>query len=97
MEDMNQNMNQDMYPNTNQQQPANGFAIASLVLGIVSFFCFGAITGILAIVFGAIAKKQGNTSKLATAGLVLGIIGLALYVVLCIIWGSALGILSTLE
>jgi hypothetical protein len=95
MEDMNQNMNQDMYPNTNQQQPANGFAIASLVLGIVSFFCFGAITGILAIIFGAVAKKQGNTGKMATAGLVLGIIGVALYIVAIAIWGSALGVLST--
>ena len=57
--------------------PGKGFAIASLVLGIVSLFVFGYIAGALAIIFSVVAKKKGSTSKLATAGLVLGIIGVA--------------------
>lgn len=56
-------------------QPYHGYAIASLVLGILSFFCFGIIAGGLAIVFAAIAKSNGNKSGMATAGLVCGIIG----------------------
>ena len=40
-----------------------GFAIASLVLGIVSFFCFGIIAGALAIIFGYVAKNKGSTVK----------------------------------
>lgn len=54
-----------------------GFAIASMVLGIVSLFIFGYIAGALAIIFSVVAKKKGSTSKMATAGLVLGIIGVA--------------------
>lgn len=49
------------------EQPSNGLAIASLVLGILG-------GGVIAIILAVIAKKNGNTSGLATAGLVLGII-----------------------
>ncbi len=53
------------------------FAIASLVLGIVSFFCCGIITSILAIIFGRISlNKQPMNNGLAKAGFILGIIGL---------------------
>jgi hypothetical protein len=65
-------------------QSTNGFAVASLVLGIIPV-----CSGILAIVFGFIAKSQisnsGGTQKgdgTATAGLVLGflwLIGLIIY------------------
>ena len=53
-----------------------GFAIASLVLGIVSIFCFAIITGTLAIVFSSKAKAKGYPGGMATAGFVCGIIGL---------------------
>lgn len=53
-----------------------GFAIASLVLGIISLFISGYICGALAIIFSVVAKKKGSTNKMATAGLVLGIIGI---------------------
>ena len=65
-------------PNMKQAQPYHGLAIASLVLGILSFFCFGLIAGGLAIVFAAIAKGNGNKSGVATAGLVCGIVGFVL-------------------
>lgn len=60
------------------QEPAKGYAIASLVCGIVSFFCFGIVLGVLAIVFGNIAKKQGNNGSMAKAGFILGIIATVL-------------------
>lgn len=59
----------------------NGLAVASLVLGIVSFFCFGFIfpVPLLAIVFGHLSldriARSGGAEKgrgLAIAGLVLG-------------------------
>jgi len=71
--------------------PANGLAIASMVLGIVSFICYGIVTGPLAIIFGAVAKSKGNTGKMATAGLVLGIIAFALSVLYIIFWKAAFG------
>lgn len=71
----------------NVEVQKNGKAIASLVLGILS--CVGAITymigwliglvcGIIAIVFGAKAKKQKEQRGIAIAGFVLGIIGTSL-------------------
>ena len=71
--------------------PGHGFAIASLVLGIVSFFCFAIITGILAIVFGAIAKNKGNTEGKATAGIVCGVIGVALYIFMLVFMSELVG------
>lgn len=60
----------------------NGFAVASLVLGIV---WLGGLGSILAVVFGAIGRSQikGSRGKqrgsgMAIAGIVLGIVGLAL-------------------
>ena len=72
-----------------QQQRGKGLAIAAMVCGIVSFFCFGVILGILAVIFGGVAKSKGYKGGMATAGIVLGIIGLALYVLTLILWGGA--------
>lgn len=63
------------------KQPGRGMAIASLVLGIVAFLCFPYITGVLAIIFGGVAKKQGFKGGMATAGLVLGIIAIAVQII----------------
>ena len=77
----------DQQPNTFTPAPkqSNGFAVGSLVCGIVSlvmtFFTaayyplfVGVVLGIIAIVLAVLAKKKGP-SGMATAGLVLGIIG----------------------
>ena len=81
--------------------------IASFVLGIISVFCcllslFGfswaaVITGTVGIVFGVIARKNGE-GKLATAGFVLSIVGTSigllvlLLVVAAVMWaGSVFG------
>ena len=62
-------------------QGTNGMAIASMVLGILWLYWIGSI---LALVFGYMAKRQirdsGGTqagSGMATAGIVLGWIGMA--------------------
>lgn len=74
-----------------QQSKTSGMAIASLVLGLVWIYGIGSI---LAIVFGFIAKKNIRESNgyetgggMATAGIVLGIVGVA--VVLLIIIAAA--------
>jgi len=58
----------------------NGLGVASLVLGIASFCCLGAFAGIIAIVLGVQGRKAADEGRatnrsLATAGMVLGIIG----------------------
>lgn len=61
----------------------NGLAIASLIVGLVSFLCcsVGFIPGIIAIVLGVMGKNQikqtGQSGEgMATAGIVLGAIGI---------------------
>ncbi|WP_454043742.1 DUF4190 domain-containing protein [Cellulosimicrobium sp. Marseille-Q8652] len=67
--------------------PQNGLAVWSLVLGIASFvLSCGFLTGIPAIVLGtqarrAVASGQADNGGLATAGIVLGWISVALSVV----------------
>lgn len=59
----------------------SGFAIASLILGILSFIpIMGILLGILAIIFGFVFFKQFKEKKLggmgmATAGIILGMLG----------------------
>ena len=67
-------------------QRTSGYAIASLVLGIAGFFVIPLIPSVLAVIFGKRAKDEirANSSiggdGLATAGVVLGWIGIALCV-----------------
>lgn len=63
-----------------KQEESKGFGIASLVTSIIGFFSFlmpyfGVVWSILAIVFAGLQKKKQDTG-LATAGLVIGILGL---------------------
>lgn len=80
----NQNAYQNPYANYpgNPPNPGLGFAIAGMVCGIVSFFCFAYILGALGIIFGAVAKSKGCKSGMATAGIVCGIIGIILMILL---------------
>jgi len=75
---------------------ANGLAIASLVLGVLGIvtFCIwglGAVFGLLAVVFGALAirnaKKQPGTPQvgLAWAGLICGIVAVVAGVVVFVL------------
>ncbi len=64
-------------------QDKKGFAVASLVLGIISivfgccFWYVGIICAVIGLVLGIMANKESK-SGLATAGIVLSIIALAL-------------------
>ena len=66
--------------------PGKGFAIAAMVLGIISFLCFPYITGILGIIFGGVAKAKGYRGGMATAGIVCGIIGVILQFLLTVVF-----------
>lgn len=76
-----------------QKKPQNGYAIASLVLGIVSVLCcccccfvdilgliLMGVAAILAIVFAFLSKKNtnGKMDGKAIAGLVLGIVAIVM-------------------
>lgn len=71
-----------------EEKKSNGFATASLILGIISvlssfslyiiiFHLVGIVVGIVGIVLGIMARKK-KTSGMATAGFVLSIIGTSL-------------------
>ncbi|CAM5629153.1 MULTISPECIES: DUF4190 domain-containing protein [Streptomyces] len=61
----------------------NGMAIASLVCGIVGLFILNIILGPLAIVFGALARRQAggkNGAGMAKAGIILGVVDVVLWI-----------------
>ncbi len=73
---------------THQKSSSQGLAIAALTLGIITivmsaFWFISLITGILAIVFGAVSLKSAGRRK-AIAGLVTGIIGIVITVVIIV-------------
>jgi hypothetical protein len=79
----------------------NKKALWSMILGILSLFCCGVVTGIVAIVLSQQAKQEIRASGgaqtgegQAQAGLVLGIIGIAI-TVLGIVLVAATGNFST--
>jgi hypothetical protein len=61
--------------------PSAGFAVTSLVLGIIAFIPpAGVICGPLAVVFGALRLRRGSAGRgMAVAGFTLGIIAVLLY------------------
>jgi hypothetical protein len=76
-----------------RQPPTDGMAIASLVSGIAGWFFCPIIGGVLAIIFGYMAKKNINESNgaltgdpLATAGIILGFVQLGIVLVVVVIW-----------
>jgi uncharacterized membrane protein len=77
-------------------QPQNGLGVAALVFGILQFICLPVIAAVLAIVFGIMGRKKAKqglatNGGLATAGLILGIVGLVLTVISLIVM-VALGV-----
>lgn len=84
-----------------EEKKSNGFAIAALVLGIVSIvFSFiglswlGLIIGIVGIVLAVVAKKK-NPTGMATAGLVLSIIGTIFCALIFIACAACIGAVGT--
>ena len=90
---------------TNEEQPQHSFAIAALVLGIVSIVttcCYGIvglICGIVGLVLSLNAKKEGNTESINTAGMILSIIGIVIGAIffLVIIFSYGFAAFSTLH
>ena len=80
-----------------QKKPiGSGYALASMILGIFTAVFFRYIiclvTGVLAIVFSVMYLKGGSQTnrKMAIAGLVLGIAGIAVYVIFLVLAGAYL-------
>lgn len=80
------NNNTRIKPNSDKES-SYGLSIASLVLGILAFmlpFGLGLVSGILAIVFGAIGLKRirtgGKGRGMAISGLILGIVAVVLII-----------------
>ena len=93
-------------PNNNSQppmqtpgeHPKKGMCVASMVLGIVSLvlFCAWYLSipcAILAIIFSIRANKAGKNG-MATAGLIMGIIGLILAIIVAIAVFASIGSFS---
>ncbi|AEH09051.1 MULTISPECIES: hypothetical protein [Protofrankia] len=66
-------------PGSTRTPTARRDSIISLVCGIIGLFFLGIILGIAAIAFGVRGRRGGG--RLATAGLVLGVIDVALWIV----------------
>lgn len=58
--------------------PGRSYAIAGMILGIVSFFIMTLVTGVLAIVFGCIARSKGFKTPMANSGIILGSISIGI-------------------
>ena len=78
--------------------PSNTMALVSLLAGIFSFVCLGAIGAILALIFGFLGlsrakQMNGNGKGMSIAGIILGILNLivtAVVIVLIVVFaGSA--------
>lgn len=83
-------MDNEFY-NDKPNKSQNGYAIASLVLGILSIVCccspyISAAMGVISIVFFVIDKKNtGKANGMAIAGLICGIFGLFMAVISIIV------------
>lgn len=71
------------------EQQTNGLAIASLICGIVGLCVF--LPSIAAIITGVMGRKNPVNRGMATAGLVLGIIGIVEWIVMAIVYVLVLG------
>jgi hypothetical protein len=77
------------------QPKPNGFAIASLVLGILWIYWIGSI---LALIFGIVGKNQIDKSNgmqsgrgMAVAGIVLGWVGIGIMLAFILFFGGIAG------
>lgn len=87
----NPNYNQYAYanPQNREEKTAKNFGITSIILGVISFFCCGFISGIPGLIFGIISfrkKKQDNAT--AVIGIVICSIAIALSIVAVIYFVS---------
>lgn len=70
---------------TSSGSRTNGLAIASLCCGIVGLFFLNIVLGPLAVIFGAVSRRQAaakNGAGMAKAGIILGVVDVVLWLVL---------------
>ncbi|WP_199548598.1 DUF4190 domain-containing protein [Streptomyces sp. N35] len=83
------------YASSRGKSQTNGLAIAGLTCGIVGIFIFNIILGPLAIIFGAVGRRNagsgGSGRGMATAAIVLGVIDVLLFVLLMALASSGGG------
>ena len=72
-----------MYPEIN---PAPWESLSQFFCQLGVFSLVASLDSIVAIILGAISKKHGNSGKMPTAGLMLGIISLAVLTITAIIY-----------
>ncbi len=68
-------------PAPKQDSCGKAMAIVSFICGIIGVISLSGISlGVIATVFGIVSKKEGYKGSMATAGTVLGIVSLVMYV-----------------
>ena len=83
----NNNMYNNQYQVDPEEKKAQNFGVASLILGIVSFFCCGLFSAIPGLVLGIVSiKKKKENNGLAVAGIIISSIALVITVVVMIIY-----------
>lgn len=90
--------NQPMQYQSYDSKNGKGFAIASLVLGIVSLCtcCGGVLPALLGLIFGIVSKLRANKGNtMALVGIILSIIGLVLSVVIIVFMASDMADIDT--
>ena len=86
----------------NKSKKADGMAITSMILGILAIVSIlksgivSLVSGILAIVFYSISKKNNGKNGMATTGLILGIVSVAISTVMILIALIFVGTLASL-
>ncbi len=70
-------------------QQSNGLAIGALICGIAGL-CTGGLLSIVAIILGVLGRKNPVNKGMATAGLILGIVGIVLWVIIGIFYGAVI-------
>lgn len=87
------NVPQQFYPQAEKPESTNGFAVASMVVGIVSIvsscFCGGVVIGLVAIILGIVgmvqSNKTGANKGFAIAGIICGAAGFAISLAILIL------------
>lgn len=106
---MEYNQQQPQPYRQNPQQPTNGKAVASLVLGIIAavfmFFSGTIVLGFVSIILAVIGLVLGvqarrempqGTAGMATAGMVLSIVVLALTVIVMVGCAACVGLIASM-
>ena len=98
MDEMNQ------YPTPTYPQGGKGFAIASMVLGIVSivFACclwyISLVAGIVGLILGIMSVKQNRDGRgMAIAGIIMCAIAIVLAICVAVFWGVLIATYPELE